>query len=134
MVSVEDDAQAFRAKALESLATAESELANHRYNSCANRSYYACFQAAIGLLLREGMRSTSGNGRWSHAAVQSVFAGVLIGRRKLVPSTLRDTLAHTYRLREVAGYMRDHVSHAQAERSLRRAREFMQAVQGAARR
>jgi uncharacterized protein (UPF0332 family) len=128
VANVEDDVQAFRVKALESLATAESELANQRYNSCANRCYYACFQAAVALLLREGVRSTSGDGRWSHAAVQSVFAGVLIGRRKLLPSSLRDTLAHTYRLREVADYRRDQVSRVQAERSLRRARELVRAV------
>jgi uncharacterized protein (UPF0332 family) len=30
-------------KALESLAGAESEFANARYNNCANRCYYACF-------------------------------------------------------------------------------------------
>jgi hypothetical protein len=30
-------------KAEESLAAAASELANGRYNSCANRCYYACF-------------------------------------------------------------------------------------------
>jgi uncharacterized protein (UPF0332 family) len=128
VVVVEDDARAFRAKALESLATAESELANHRYNSCANRCYYACFQAAIALFVREGLRSTSKDGRWSHAAVQSVFAGVLIGRRKLVPSDLRDTLVRAYLLRETADYTPEQVSRTQAERSLRRAREFVRTV------
>ena len=37
------EAQGFLAKAEENLAAAESELAHGRYNSCANRSYYACF-------------------------------------------------------------------------------------------
>src|SRR5205823_6359850 len=41
-------------KALESLAGAESELANGRYNNAANRAYYACFQAAIAALQRAG--------------------------------------------------------------------------------
>jgi hypothetical protein len=35
--------QGFLLKAEESLAAAASELANGRYNSCANRCYYACF-------------------------------------------------------------------------------------------
>jgi len=39
--------QVFLAKAEESLAGAESEFVNGRYNNCANRCYYASFQAAI---------------------------------------------------------------------------------------
>jgi uncharacterized protein (UPF0332 family) len=50
-----DLASLFMAKALECLAGAESELANKRYNNCANRAYYACFQAAIDALTREGI-------------------------------------------------------------------------------
>ena len=42
----------FLDKAAESFAGAESELANGRFNNCANRCYYACFQAAIVALLR----------------------------------------------------------------------------------
>jgi uncharacterized protein (UPF0332 family) len=37
------DITIYLAKAAESLQTAESEFANGRYNSCANRCYYACF-------------------------------------------------------------------------------------------
>ena len=53
---MEQDITIYLAKATESLQTAESEFANGRYNSCANRCYYACFQAAIAALLREGIR------------------------------------------------------------------------------
>jgi uncharacterized protein (UPF0332 family) len=53
---MEDDATVFLAKAAESLLTAESEFANGRYNSCANRCYYACFQAAIAALIQKGIR------------------------------------------------------------------------------
>ncbi len=62
-------------KAIESLLTAESEFANGRYNSCANRSYYACFQAAIAAILNEGIRP---GGQWNHPFVQAQFVGVLI--------------------------------------------------------
>ena len=53
---MEQDLTIYLAKATESLLTAESEFVNGRYNSCANRCYYACFLAAIAALLREGMR------------------------------------------------------------------------------
>ena len=68
----------YLAKAAESLRTAESEFANGRYNSCANRCYYACFQAAIAVLLSEGIRP---RGQWSHAFVQGHFAA----RARLLP-------------------------------------------------
>ncbi len=41
-------------KAKENLAAAESEFGHGRYNSCASRAYYACFQAAIHALIRAG--------------------------------------------------------------------------------
>jgi uncharacterized protein (UPF0332 family) len=72
---MEQDITIYVAKAEESLRTAESEFANGRYNSCANRCYYACFQAAIAALLAEGIRA---RGQWSHAFVQGQFVGVLI--------------------------------------------------------
>ena len=50
-----DDGDDFRAKAEESLATAETEYINGRYNSCANRCYYACFQAAVSALIHVGI-------------------------------------------------------------------------------
>ncbi len=50
----------FLDKALECLAGAESEFANGRYNNCANRCFYACFQAAIAALANSGV-SASGN-------------------------------------------------------------------------
>lgn len=61
------EADLFLEKALENLQCAESEFAAGRYNSCANRCYYRCFQAAISALLREGIRPARGgwatNGR-----------------------------------------------------------------------
>ena len=41
-------------KAQESLSGAQSEFANYRFNNCANRCYYACFQAAIAALQHAG--------------------------------------------------------------------------------
>src|SRR6266478_6297717 len=97
---MEQDITIYLAKAEESLRTAESEFANGRYNSCANRAYYACFQAAVAALLAAGIRPASPRGEWSHEFVQSQFNGLLIIRRKLYPITLRRVLRDTIEVRE----------------------------------
>ena len=72
-------------KARESLAGADSEYANGRYNNSANRCYYACFQAAIAALLVAGVRPAAV--QWSHTFVQGQFIGNLINRRKRYATT-----------------------------------------------
>lgn len=118
--------QAYLSKASENLASANSELANDRFNACANRAYYSCFQAGIVALLRAGIRAAD---EWGHDFVQAQFAGVLITRRKLYPSDLRDTLSRLESLRETADYEAAFVSRTQAARAFRRAQEFVAAVQ-----
>jgi uncharacterized protein (UPF0332 family) len=122
---MEQDLTIFLAKATESLLTAESEFANGRYNSCANRCYYACLQAAIAALLREGIRAT---GQWSHAFVQAQFVGVLISQRKQYDPQLRRVLADNQSLRDRADYRAELVTATQASRALRRSRLFVAAV------
>jgi len=116
----------FLAKAEGSLAGAESAFANDRFNNCANRSYYACFQAAIGALVRAGIES-AGPG-WNHGFVQARFAGELVYRRKLYPASLRDALTQNLALRQRADYELQRVSGVQALRALRRARQLMEAI------
>jgi uncharacterized protein (UPF0332 family) len=113
------------AKATESLQTAESEFANGRYNSCANRCYYACFQAAIAALLREGIRP---RGQWSHEFVQAQLVGVLINQRKRYSTELRRVLADNQMLRDQADYRAKLVTATQAGRALRRSRMFINAI------
>ena len=122
---MEQDITIYLAKATESLLTAESEFANGRYNSCANRCYYACFQAAIAALLREGIRQ---RGQWSHAFVQAQLVGVLINQRKRYDPELRRVLSDNQTLREKADYRPELVSATQASRALRRTRTFVAAV------
>ncbi|HET9786711.1 MAG TPA: HEPN domain-containing protein [Pyrinomonadaceae bacterium] len=112
-------------KAIESLLTAESEFANGRYNSCANRSYYACFQAAIAAILNEGIRPS---GQWNHQFVQAQFVGVLINKRKRYESELRRVLADNQSLRDKADYRPEFVTATQASRALRRTRLFVTAI------
>jgi uncharacterized protein (UPF0332 family) len=112
-------------KAYESLLTAESEFANGRYNSCANRTYYACFQAAIAAILTEGIRPV---GQWNHQYVQAQFVGVLINKRKRYESELRRVLSDNQILRDKADYRPEFVTATQASRALRRTRLFVTAI------
>ena len=122
---MEQDITIYLTKAEESLRTADSEFANGRYNSCANRCYYACFQAASAALLAEGVRA---RGQWSHEFVQGQFVGVLINQRHLYDTQLRRALADNQNVREKADYRPELVNATQASRALRRTRTFVAAV------
>jgi len=120
---MEQDITIYLAKATESLLTAESECANGRYNSCANR-YYASFQAAIAALLREGIRP---RGQWSHAFVQVQLVSVVINQRKRYDPQLRRVLSDKQTRRDQADYRAKLVTATQAGRALRRSRLFVTA-------
>lgn len=119
---------AFLAKAAESLAGATSELVNGRYNNVANRAYYAAFQAAIAALDLAGIRAPNEKDYWRHSFVNGQFTGLLINRRKRYPPSLRDTLSVLLRVREQADYRQSPVTATQADRMVRRAREFVTVV------
>jgi uncharacterized protein (UPF0332 family) len=121
----EHDSTIYLVKATESLQTAESEFVNGRYNSCANRCYYACFQAAIAALLREGIRP---RGQWNHEFVQGQFVGVLLNQRHRYDRELRRVLADNQTLRDLADYRPELVTATQAGRALRRTRMFVAAI------
>ena len=114
----------FLTKALESLIGAESEFLNQRYNNSVNRSYYACFQAAIA---EAGIAARADN--WGHDFVQAQFNGVLINRRHLYPAEIRTILARNYALRVRADYAEDMVSRTDAERALRRTRLLVTTIE-----
>jgi uncharacterized protein (UPF0332 family) len=125
---LEED-RAYLTKALESLTSAEADYTAERYNSCANRAYYACFQAAVAALLAAGIRPMSPRGEWSHEFVQSQFNGLLITRRKRYPATLRRTLRDTIEVREKADYTASVVSERVARRVLSAAQLFVRTIQ-----
>ena len=122
------EVELFLVKAEESLAGAESEFLNGRYNNCANRAYYACFQAAIAALVRADIRPRGA--QWGHNFVQAQFNGRLINRRKLYPPTLRTTLSRNYALREKADYDPDRVTEMRAVRAVSRTEAFVNAIRG----
>jgi uncharacterized protein (UPF0332 family) len=123
-----DLSRVYLEKAEENLAAALSEFANGRYNTCASRCYYACFQAAVYSLLRAGIRPPGRAGDWGHDFVQAQFNGQLIKRRKLYPSSLRDALLQSFALRITADYETDHVGEIRASRVLRKTAAFVEAV------
>lgn len=118
--------QIYLRKAEESLAGAESEFINGRYNNTANRCCYACFLAAIAALAQQGIQP--GRGQWRHEFVHGEFVGSLINRQKLYPSDLRDTLSRNLTLRQTADYEPLEVPQVQANRALRRTRGFLDAI------
>jgi uncharacterized protein (UPF0332 family) len=126
-MSEPDRTTIFLAKAIESLAGAESEFVNGRFNNCANRCYYATFQAAIAALLRQGIQPGAER-TWGHPFVQAQFAGTLANRSKLYPARLRDTLPQNLMLRQRADYEEQPVTETQAQRALRRTRDFLDAI------
>lgn len=122
------EAEAFLAKAEENLHIATTGYSEGWYNACANRSYYACFQAVIAAPIWAWVKPTSCRGDWGHAFVQAQFAGQLVSRAKTYPSTLRDTLPRLLALREKADYEPVAVSEREAAHALRRAEVFVAAV------
>lgn len=125
----------FLEKAEQCLAGAQSEYAGGRYNNCANRSYYACFQAAIFALIQVGIRPLGTRNQWGHDFVQAQWAAELVNRRKLYPAEVRDAVERTYVVRQSADYGSGHISATQASRALRRAVTMLELVrQGGMRR
>jgi uncharacterized protein (UPF0332 family) len=128
MTMIALDYDEFLEKAEESFAGAESEFVNSRYNNCANRCYYAVFQAAIYALAQAGITPPSREAEWGHEFVRSHFIGQLINRRKLYPTALRPVLEQNRALRRTADYKRDQVTEARAARAIRRTEELLAAV------
>lgn len=127
-MTAQEDVDVYLSKAQESLASAQSEFANGRYNSCANRCYFACFQAAVAALVRGGVVSAGPRAQLGHAYVQAQFAGGLVNRRKQYPGQLRDVLPQLGSLRQTADYESVSVTMTRASRALSRANEFVTTV------
>ena len=75
-----DAGESYLDKARESVTGARVAYEAGRFNNSANRSYYACFQAAIHALILEGIRPPGGSSEWGHDFVPSQFVGNLINR------------------------------------------------------
>jgi uncharacterized protein (UPF0332 family) len=127
---MDTDCMAYLEKATESLIGAESEYANRRYNNCANRCYYAMFQAAVAALIAAGIRPADVKEQWGHDFVQAQFSGMLVRRRKLYSSDLVSMLPHVAQIRLLADYDAETISQTLAERALWKAKTLVSAVKG----
>jgi uncharacterized protein (UPF0332 family) len=120
------DAERYLRKARESLASAKADLRARRYNSAANRAYYAAFQAAVAALIFYRVRS--GDTDWQHRFVSEEFSGKLIRRRKEFNSFLRSALPELFEVRIKADYRSNDVSKRDATLSVGRANDMVAAV------
>ncbi|MCH7952912.1 MAG: HEPN domain-containing protein [Chloroflexi bacterium] len=120
------EAEGYLAKASESLASARADNRARRYNSAANRAYYAAFQAAVAALIDAGIRPADHD--WGHRFVISQFSGKLIRRRKLMPRELRSTLGELFDRRVPADYSTESVSAGDARGAVKRAGRLVGAV------
>ncbi len=118
-----EQSSAFLTKAQESLAGAQREYASHGYNNCANRSYYAVFQAAIHALQTAGIQPA--RDQWGHDFVHAQFDGQLVNRRKVFPTRLRGILSRNYVIRQTADYKETDISAAEALHALDRCEMFV---------
>lgn len=120
----------YLSKAKQSLRGAASELQQERYDNVANRAYYACFQAAVAALIAAAAPvHTESGGIISHQAIHSEFAGLLIQRRKLYPTSLRNVLQDLLRERIIADYRAVAISSARAARVLRLCQTFVAEIE-----
>lgn len=112
-------------RAQASLRAAECCLTQGLWDSAVSRAYYALFQAAICVLESQGLRRRE----WTHKGVHSDFVQHFVRRRKLVPASFAGALPSVMQLRHIADYQQPGVSQRQAERAVRRAREFVTLLQ-----
>ena len=118
----------FLDKARESLEGARLAHEGGRFNNSANRSYYACFQAAIHALIVAGIVVARRDTQWNHGSIQGQFNGLLINRRHRYTADLRMILSDNYEVRAQADYSDNPVSEIVALRALRRAERFVAAL------
>lgn len=108
------------------MASAQADVRGKRYNSAANRAYYAAFQAAVAALITYDIRPAE---NWEHEFVASQFSGKLIKRRKLIGPGLRDVLEKLFDIRVDGDYRPDPVSATRAGRAVDAAQRFLSEVE-----
>jgi uncharacterized protein (UPF0332 family) len=123
---VTPDAEAYLRKARESLTSAEADFEAGRFNSAANRAYYAAFQAAVAALLRAGIQPPKDS--WEHRFVHSQFSGKLISRSKLFPARYSGVVKALLETRLAADYRPVPIGRRHAQSALRDAKRLLEAI------
>ena len=91
------------------------------YDACANRAYYAAFQAAIAALADRGIIRDKAD----HKKVQADFSEKLIKRQKIYPSRVKSYLMDMQGVRNQADYNPVSVSKNLAFQQIRKAGEMI---------
>jgi uncharacterized protein (UPF0332 family) len=120
------EAERYLRKARESLASAKADARAKRYNSAANRAYYAAFQAAVAALIHWRVRAAETD--WEHRFVAAEFSGRLILRRKVFVREFATTLPRLFQLRIRADYRPVETSSRAAAYAVRGADAFVSNV------
>ncbi|MCP4350936.1 MAG: HEPN domain-containing protein [Desulfobacterales bacterium] len=115
----------FFSKAEENLKIAQLSFEHDCYNACANRAYYAAFQAAIAALADKGIRSEKND----HAWVQSEFSLRLIKRKKIYPAKLKPYLLDMQFIRNMADYSKENIGKKVARKQLSQATELIRIIE-----
>lgn len=113
-------------KANENLAAAQLCFDNDHFNACANRLYYAMFQAGIAAMVKHGLLKP--DAEVGHDWLQANFAGQLIRHRKVFPAKFRSYLYEVYKARVEADYRLSSISKKVATGELKKAKEFINAI------
>jgi len=116
--------QEFLSKAKENLKIARISFEQECYNACANRAYFAAFQAAIAALADKGIQ----NRKNDHAWVQSEFNRRLIKNRKVYPDKMKTYLLNMQDVRNHADYSVEKIGKKLAGRQLGRADEMIMSI------
>ncbi|MDM8517315.1 HEPN domain-containing protein [Desulfobacterales bacterium HSG16] len=111
----------FLDKAKENLAAAKICFDNGFYNACANRAYYAAFQAAVSALADRGIKREKLDHKW----VQAEFNGKLIKRRKIYPGRMKSHLVKMQIVRDRADYSTQKVNKKAAQRQIGRVEDLI---------
>jgi uncharacterized protein (UPF0332 family) len=120
------EAERYLRKARESLASASADVRAKRYNSAANRAYYAAFQAAVAALIHWRVRSV--DTKWEHRFVSEEFSSKLIRRRKVFGGELADTLNRLFSIRLIGDYRDVDVSRGQGNAAHGKSERFVSAI------
>ena len=116
--------QRFLDKAKENLLISRFSFEQGFFNACANRSYYAAFQAAVAALLDRGIKK----GKFDHKWVQSQFSERLIKRQKIYPAGMKSYLTEMQLIRNRADYEPHFISRKTAHRQMSKAVEIIDCV------
>lgn len=114
----------FTRKADENIKAAELLFENQMHNASANRAYYAAFHAAIAALANLGIPVE----RIGHDTLQSKFSSELIRKRKVYPARFKSYLPNLQEVRDIADYETKFISKKMAERQIKKAKEYVEAI------